>query len=82
MVLTIQLGLSTHHVSCGQIQVGCFSEVDLQPCKTMTDTLAPVECANWVLSAWNSTLDQNDVPSVLSIAISWAKNMNLNFCVN
>ena len=29
----------------------------------MTDTLAPVEHANWVLSAWNFTLDQNDVPS-------------------
>ena len=24
-----------------------FWGVDLQPCKTMTDTLAPVECANW-----------------------------------
>ena len=29
----------------------------------MTDTLAPVERTNWVLSAWNSTLDRNDVPS-------------------
>ena len=29
----------------------------------MTDTLAPVECTNWALSAWNSTLDRNDVPS-------------------
>ena len=29
----------------------------------MTDTLAPVEHTNWVLSAWNSTLDRNDVPS-------------------
>ena len=29
----------------------------------MTDTLAPVEHTNWVLSAWNSTLDQNEVPS-------------------
>ena len=29
----------------------------------MTDTLAPVErTANWALSAWNSTLDRNDVP--------------------
>ena len=29
----------------------------------MTDKLqlAPVECTNWVLSAWNSTLDRNDV---------------------
>ena len=36
--------------------------LDLQPCKTMTDTLAPVECTNWALSAWNSTLDRNDVP--------------------
>ena len=33
------------------------------PCKTMTDTLAPVERTNWVLPAWNSTPDQNDVPS-------------------
>ena len=24
-----------------------FWGVDLQPCKTMTDTLAPVECTNW-----------------------------------
>ena len=29
----------------------------------MTDTLAPVEHTNWVLLAWNSTLDRNDVPS-------------------
>ena len=29
----------------------------------MTDTLAPVEHTNWALSAWNSTLDWNDVPS-------------------
>ena len=29
----------------------------------MTDTLAPVERTNWALSAWNSTLDQNEVPS-------------------
>ena len=29
----------------------------------MTDTLAPVEHTNWALSAWNSTLDRNDVPS-------------------
>ena len=33
------------------------------PCETVTDTLAPVERTNWALSAWNSTLDQNDVPS-------------------
>ena len=33
------------------------------PCEIMTDTLAPVERTNWALSAWNSTLDQNDVPS-------------------
>ena len=32
-------------------------------CKTMTDTLAPVQRTNWALSAWNSTLDQNDVRS-------------------
>ena len=29
----------------------------------MTNTLAPVERTNWALSAWNSTLDRNDVPS-------------------
>ena len=29
----------------------------------VTDTLAPVECTNWVLLAWNSTPDWNDVPS-------------------
>ena len=33
------------------------------PCKSMTDTLAPVERTNWALSAWNPTLDRNDVPS-------------------
>ena len=33
------------------------------PCKTMTDTLAPVERTNWALSAWNPTLHRNDVPS-------------------
>ena len=31
----------------------------------MTDTLTPVERTNWALSAWNSTLDWNDVPSAL-----------------
>ena len=41
-----------------------FWGVDLQPCKTMTDTLAPVERANWVQPAWNSSLDWNGVPSV------------------
>ena len=35
----------------------------MRPCKTMTDTLAPVERTNWALSAWNSTLDWNDVSS-------------------
>ena len=29
----------------------------------MTDTLTPVERTNWMLSAWNSTHDRNDVPS-------------------
>ena len=29
----------------------------------MTVTLTPVERTNWALSAWNSTLDWNDVPS-------------------
>ena len=28
----------------------------------MTDTLAPVERTNWMLSTRNSTLDWNDVP--------------------
>ena len=40
-----------------------FLREDLQPCKIMTDTLAPVERTNWALSAWNSTLDRNDVCS-------------------
>ena len=31
-------------------------------CKSMTDTLAPVERTNWALSAWNPTLDRIDVP--------------------
>ena len=35
----------------------------MEPCKAMIDTLAPVERTNWTLSAWNSTLDRNDVPS-------------------
>ena len=35
----------------------------LGPCKSMTDTLAPVERTNCALSAWNPTLDRNDVPS-------------------
>ena len=39
-----------------------FWGVDLQPCKTMTNTLAPVERAIWVQPAWNSTLDRNGVP--------------------
>ena len=29
----------------------------------MTDTLAPVERTNWASTAWNSTLDRNDIPS-------------------
>ena len=29
----------------------------------MTATLAPVERTNWALSAWNSTVDRNNVPS-------------------
>ena len=39
-----------------------FLRGGLQPCKTMTNTLTPVEHTNWALSAWNSTLDRNDVP--------------------
>ena len=46
-----------------RLKWSAFLGVDLQPCKTMTDTLAPVECTNWELLAWNSTLDQNDIPS-------------------
>ena len=40
-------------------------DMNLQPCKTMTNicVLAPVEHAIWMLSAWNSILDHNDVPS-------------------
>ena len=29
----------------------------------MIDILAPVERTDWALPAWNSNLDQNDVPS-------------------
>ena len=39
-----------------------FLGVDLQPCKTMTNTLASVERANGVQPAWNSILDWNGVP--------------------
>ena len=36
------------------------------PCKSITDTLAPVErTTDWALPAWDSTLVQNDVPSAL-----------------
>ena len=35
----------------------------MQSYKAITDTLAPVGCTNWALSAWNSTLDRNNVPS-------------------
>ena len=55
--------LHAHHVYCGQTQMVAFWKVDLQPCKTMIDMLAPVECTNWVLLAWNSTPDKNDVLS-------------------
>ena len=47
-------------ISCSQTQVVSFLGVDLQPCKTITDTLAPVECINWVLLAWNSILYKNN----------------------
>ena len=40
-----------------------FLRGGLGSCKSMTDTLASVERTNWVLLAWNSTLDRNDVPS-------------------
>ena len=33
-----------------------FPEGDFQPCKSMTNKLAPVERNNWVSSAWNFTL--------------------------
>ena len=46
-----------------RLKWSAFLRGNLQPCRAMTDTLAPVECTNWVLSAWNSTLDRNDVPS-------------------
>ena len=39
-----------------------FFREDLRPCKAMSDTLAPVECTNWKLSVWNSTIYRNDVP--------------------
>ena len=46
-----------------RLKWSAFLRVDLWPCGTMADTLAPVGRTNWALSAWNSTLDQNDVPS-------------------
>ena len=46
-----------------RLKWSAFRGEDLQPCKTMTNALAPVEHTNWALSAWNSTLDRNDVPS-------------------
>ena len=47
--------------SMARLKWSAFWREDLQPCKTMTDTLAPVERTNWALLAWNSTLEQNDV---------------------
>ena len=44
-----------------RLNLSAFLGVDLQPCKTMTDTSAPMECANWEYPAWNSTLDRNGV---------------------
>ena len=46
-----------------RLRWSAFLREELRPCKTMTDTLTPVERTNWALSAWNSTLDWNDVPS-------------------
>ena len=46
-----------------RLKWSAFLRGDLRSRKSMTDTLAPVECTNWALSAWNSTLDRNDVPS-------------------
>ena len=40
----------------------------------MTNTLAMVERTNWALPAWNSTLDQNDVPS------AWLYDMVRTIC--
>ena len=41
-----------------------FLGVDLQPCKTMTDTLAPVECANWGVTSLEFYSRPDGVPSV------------------
>ena len=46
----------------------------------MTDTLAPVERTNWALSAWNSTLDRNDVPSAW--AYFFGLSSDLEFFLN
>ena len=46
-----------------RLKWSAFLRGGFAPCKAMTNTLAPVERTNWVLSAWNSTLDQNDIPS-------------------
>ena len=45
------------HNSYPDIMFAVASLEDLEPCKTMTDILAPVKHTNWMLSAWNSTLD-------------------------
>ena len=49
--------------SMARLKWSAFLREGLQPCKTMTDTLAPVEHTNWAISAWNSALDQNGVLS-------------------
>ena len=46
----------------GRLRWSAFLRGDLWPCKTLTDTMTPLERTNWALSAWNSTLDWNDIP--------------------
>ena len=48
--IVVLLNIATHHVFCGHIQVGSFLGVDFQPCKTMTNTLVPMECNNQMSS--------------------------------
>ena len=47
-----------------RLNESAFLEVDLQPCKTMTDTLAPVERANWGVTSLEFYPRPDDVPSV------------------
>ena len=78
----VTVSAKTSHVPCSHKNLNSFFGAihtphslvlfwveDLQPCKIMTNILAPLEYTNWVLSAWNSTLDQPLWPSCMVRAI-------------